>query len=128
MDLGSEIMKKKKKIWIAVGTVFSIILIVFLAFFIYTGIYYHSTDYAISCVSSNETVEVTKHKNYLEFNPKEETKRAMIFYPGAKVEYTAYAPLCKELAEGGVLCILINMPFRMAVLDSDAAKKNISKV
>jgi hypothetical protein len=44
-----------------------------------------------------------------------------VFYPGGKVEYTAYEPLMMNLASNGVLCILIEMPFNLAVLDVNAA-------
>lgn len=45
----------------------------------------------------------------------------LIFYPGGKVEYTAYAPLLHSLAEQGVLCVLVRMPCNLAVLNIDAA-------
>ena len=45
----------------------------------------------------------------------------LIFYPGGKVEYTAYAPLMEAFAERGVLCILVEMPGNQAVLDVNAA-------
>ena len=37
------------------------------------------------------------------------------------MEYTAYAPLMHELADNGILCILLHMPGNLAVLDADAA-------
>ena len=46
----------------------------------------------------------------------------MIFYPGGKVENESYLPLMKALAEKGVLCLLVEMPFNLAVLDIHAAK------
>ena len=45
----------------------------------------------------------------------------MIFYPGGKVEYTAYAPLMRALADSGVLGVLVRMPLNLAVLDMNAA-------
>ena len=54
------------------------------------------------------------------FVPQEPTC-GFIFYPGGKVEHTAYEPLMQVLAARGVLCVLIEMPFRLAVLDIDAA-------
>jgi pimeloyl-ACP methyl ester carboxylesterase len=46
---------------------------------------------------------------------------ALIFYPGGKVEHTAYEPLLRALAARGILCILVKMPLRLAVLDMHAA-------
>ena len=52
-----------------------------------------------------------------------ESQTGLIFYPGGKVEATAYEPLLKILASKGISCVLIEMPFHLAVLDSDAANK-----
>ena len=46
----------------------------------------------------------------------------LIFYPGGKVEHTAYTPLMEALASEGILCVLVEMPFRLAVLDMNAAE------
>jgi hypothetical protein len=54
-------------------------------------------------------------------NASAETEVGFIFYPGGKVEHTAYEPLMKELASEGVVCVLVEMPFRLAVLDMNAA-------
>jgi dienelactone hydrolase len=45
----------------------------------------------------------------------------LIFYPGGKVEYTAYVPLMRALAARGVFCVLLEMPLNLAVLDMNAA-------
>ena len=44
-----------------------------------------------------------------------------IFYPGGKVDHNAYQPLMAALARRGILCVLVEMPFRLAVLDINAA-------
>lgn len=51
----------------------------------------------------------------------EDATVGMIFYPGGKVEHRAYIPLMQALAERGILAILVEMPFRLAVLDVNAA-------
>lgn len=45
----------------------------------------------------------------------------VIFYPGGKVEETAYAPLMRELAKEGYEVYLVRMPLRLAVFKPDAA-------
>ena len=45
----------------------------------------------------------------------------LIFYPGSKVENTAYAPLLHDLSEDGILCVLVKMPCNLAVLGMNAA-------
>ncbi len=53
--------------------------------------------------------------------PGDET--ALIFYPGAKVEYTAYLPLLSELADQGIDCFLVKMPCNLAIFGQNKAKK-----
>ncbi len=46
---------------------------------------------------------------------------ALIFYPGAKVEETAYAPLLHLLAGEGMDVCLVRMPCRLAILGANKA-------
>ncbi len=48
---------------------------------------------------------------------------AFIFYPGGKVDHRAYAPLMTEIAERGILCILVEMPYDLAIFDLFAAEE-----
>jgi pimeloyl-ACP methyl ester carboxylesterase len=50
-------------------------------------------------------------------------EEALIFYPGAKVEATAYAPLLYQLAQAGIDCFLVEMPFRLAFLGMNRAEE-----
>ena len=50
---------------------------------------------------------------------------ALIFYPGAKVEAAAYAPLLVQIAESGVDCFLVEMPLHVAFLGINAADRII---
>ena len=50
----------------------------------------------------------------------------LIFYPGARVEYTSYCALFKELAEKGVDCCIVRMPLNMAFLGADKASEIIA--
>lgn len=52
----------------------------------------------------------------------DEYNAGVIFYPGGKVDYTAYEPLMNALAEKGILAVLVKMPLNLAVLKSGAAK------
>ena len=49
-------------------------------------------------------------------SPSYPTDTAIIFYPGAKVEAEAYLPLLDQIRQTGVTCILVHMPFHMAIL------------
>lgn len=51
------------------------------------------------------------------------TRQAMIFYPGAKVATDAYAPLMYKLAQQGMDCFLVDMPFHMAFFGINRAEE-----
>lgn len=87
---------------------------------IYAANDYRADDAAITAMSPAADVAVEQRENTLAFIP-EDAETGLIFYPGGKVEYTAYAPLMRALADNGVLCVLVRMPLNLAVLDLNAA-------
>jgi hypothetical protein len=96
------------------------LLLVGTAGFVFLSVYYHAGPEAGASLASDEAVSVSGIDKGLFFDGPG-TDAALIFYPGAKVEAEAYAPLMRKLAAGGLDCFLIYMPLRMAVLDMDAA-------
>ena len=87
----------------------------------YLGDYYHADEEVIATFESDALIAVTELENGdLVFEPKS-AKTGLIFYPGGKVEYTSYIPLMKACAEQGILCVLVEMPFNLAVFDVNAA-------
>lgn len=46
---------------------------------------------------------------------------ALIFYPGAKIEYTAYLPMLMNLSSRGIDCYLVKMPFNLAFFGENEA-------
>ena len=110
-----------KKIKIAIIIVF--ILIACFAIF-YVNDYYHADKIAIDSLNANDNVSVVKTSNGLLLDgPGNDT--ALIFYPGAKIEYTAYAPMFKDLSEKGIDCYLVEMPFNLALLGQNSADEII---
>lgn len=99
----------------------AVILAIAAAFLIYTGDYYHADTIANTALISNSSVTVSKLGDDLVFTPAGGASGGLIFYPGGKVEYTAYAPLMHRIAEQGIQCVLVKMPFNLAVLDISAA-------
>ena len=98
-----------------------IILALVIACAIYLGDYYHADMEKIEEFTKQSAIEMQTDENgYLVFEP-EQIENGLIFYPGGKVEHTAYIPLMEAQASKGALCILIKMPFRLAVFDSNAA-------
>ena len=110
----------KKKLGKILGIV-GIILALVIACAIYLGDYYRADMEKIENFTEQSVVEMQTDENgYLIFEP-EQIENGLIFYPGGKVEHTAYIPLMEALASKGTLCILVKMPFRLAVFDINAA-------
>lgn len=111
-------MSKRMKITLII--VAAVLLAAVAGLGIYVGIYYHADDTAVAALTSGEGVTVVQEKDLVAFLP-EDPVAGFLFYPGGKVEHTAYAPMLRALAQRGILCVVVEMPFRLAVLDMDAA-------
>lgn len=61
------------------------------------------------------------------FIPETGSEIGIIFYPGAKVRYEAYAELAERIALNGYMCVLVDMPLNLAVLNEDAADSVIER-
>ncbi len=119
---GKEIrmIKMKKGRKIATAT-FVLIFITVLSAIFYVKDYYHSDESVKEYLQGNGQAAVSEIAAGLYIDgPGEED--AVIFYPGAKVEYTAYLPLFYGLAEQGVDCFLIKMPCNLAILGQNKAE------
>lgn len=109
------IVGKRKNKWkkYLIGLV-SIFFMIGIAFGIYVAGYYPAFEYPI------QTVSVTETNQYIIYgNPNSET--GFVFYPGALVEAESYAPILSKIAEKGICCIVIKMPFYLAVFNPNAA-------
>lgn len=114
--------KSKKRIIIIVGSVVAVIAILFGVGAIYVNDYYRADIKAINNFKpSNPVVEKTLKDGTMTFGD-ENSQYGFIFYPGGKVEYTAYIALMREIAANDVFCVLVEMPFNLAVLDINAAE------
>ena len=103
-----------------------IIILIFLGAYCiyYVNDYYHADDTSLSYINGSENVSVSKISNGLFIDgPGNDT--ALIFYPGAKIEYTSYLPLMNNLANKGVDAYLVEMPLNLAFLGSDSADEII---
>ena len=113
-----KVNRKRRIILLAVIGVFVGIIV---ACAVYVGDYYHADMAAIELYAANSTVDYeTLEDGMIVFAPKEATT-GIIFYPGAKVEYTSYLPLMQACAEQGLVCVLVEMPFNIAMFDINAA-------
>ena len=111
--------RKRKRIIILI----TVVAVLFAACAIYLSDCYHADLSAIEDMEFTSELSVeseTWEDGTLVFTP-EEAETGLIFYPGGKVEYLAYQPLMQAFAAEGILCVLVEMPFNLAVLDVDAA-------
>ena len=91
------------------------------AFLLYVEDHYTAEAAALEALKGTEAVAVTETEEGFLFDGPG-TGTALIFYPGAKVDSAAYAPLMAELAGEGVDCFLMEPPFRLAFFGVDRAK------
>lgn len=114
-------MKQKKLSFFKKVLLGIVVLLVLLAgaFFWYVSDYYRAEDIAVSVLAQDDGITVQDNLTIL--SPSSPTDTAVIFYPGAKVETIAYLPLLDQIRQTGVTCILVDMPFHMAIFDTDAA-------
>ena len=92
------------------------------AFLGYALPYYHASETAADALAASDAVTVEKTDFGWRFDgPAEDA--ALIFYPGGKVDETAYAPLLRGIAAGGTDVCLVKMPFHLAVFGKNAADK-----
>ncbi len=111
--------RRKRKTFIIIVSVILTLAIVAGACAIYLGDYYRADNEAIGAFLP-QGATWSEESGRIVLEPDGATK-GLIFYPGGKVEYTAYVPLMQACAEKGILCVLLKMPFNLAVLDVNAA-------
>ena len=111
--------RKRKRIIILI----TVVAVLFAACAIYLSDYYHADMSAIEDMefASELSVESDTWEDGTLVFTQEEAETGLIFYPGDKVEYLAYQPLMQAFTAEGILCVLVEMPFNLAVLDVDAA-------
>ena len=114
-------LSRCKKWFLAGGTVLLLLAILAGVFFWYVSDYYPAEDTALEVLSQGSGITVQDNLTIL--SPSYATDTAIIFYPGAKVEAEAYLPLLDQIRQTGVTCILVHMPFHMAIFDANAAEE-----
>lgn len=123
MSKAKRILTKSEKIVMTIMITVSVIALGVFAWMMYANDYYEASTVARKALQGNANIEVTQEEDYYLFNNKnEETTKGIIFYPGGKVEETAYAPLMLELAEYGYEVYLVKMPAKLAIFGINAAE------
>ena len=119
-------MLKNKRLKIVLITIFSLIVLLVCAFFIYASVYYRADSVATAVLQS--TAVTRGEDNLVIVSPAQPGDTALIFYPGAKVEHIAYLPILQKISQiSNITCILVKMPFNMAIFDVNAADEVIAQ-
>lgn len=121
--MGAKAKKRGRRWPILLAVILGIGAAMVGAFWIYCSSYYPADEEALAVLVQQDGI-VTEDRLTILY-PSSPSETAIIFYPGAKVEETAYLPLLEQLRQSGVTCILVKMPLHMAILDADAAAKVI---
>lgn len=106
----------RRRLWTALACI-AIFLMSVAAYF---DDYYRAGDAARRAMEPDDRVSVSDGGDWIAFDGPG-TEAAIIFYPGAKVEPTAYAPLLRQVAEMGVDAYLIEPPLRFSLMGIGAA-------
>ena len=109
-----------KRLLLAAGIIVLVLAVGAGAFFWYVSDYYRAQDTALEVLAQGTGISARDGLTIL--SPAYATDTALIFYPGAKVEAEAYLPLLDPIRSKGVTCILVHMPFHMAIFDPGAAE------
>lgn len=109
-------MKVSYKRWIFL---FASISFLFGLFTNYIKVYY-KVDLEQFGVYKSISVDSEELDNMIVYGSKK-SKKGIIFYPGAKIDPIAYEPLMKSLADRGFFCVLVKMPYNLAVFGINSA-------
>lgn len=114
---------KVKKIYITAIIIAAVLIIITTVCGIYVNDYYRADGEAVAeAMAEAGDIEIYELDEMTTvYSPSEKGNVGFIFYPGGKVEARAYEPLMAELASRGIVSVLCEMPFNLAVLNVNAA-------
>lgn len=122
-----EKKKSVKKILLITATVLVAgLFAAFIGFKIYTSHYYVSDETMIGTIQQevmDEAVSFSDENGSVFIPHGQDIKAVIVFYPGGRVEYTAYSGLLYKLAARGYVCLLPKMTDNLAFLSINAIEK-----
>lgn len=116
---------KLKKIGIVL---LALVLVLLGAFFVYVNDYYKANNRALNVlVEYSDQIETFNRLTTIYPVVEQDNEIGIIFYPGGKVESLSYLSLLAKLSDQGFTSVLVDMPFNLAVFNSDGANRAIEK-
>ena len=101
-----------------------ILIAIGIIFYLYVSDFYKADKSVYDSLNSKVKVEQTTLGYLFDGEGKD---NLIIFYPGAKVEEMAYAPLMMKLAESGIDTYIVKMPFKLAIFGKNRALQVIKE-
>jgi len=107
-----------KRIGCAAGIIFLLIAVIFIFWALTVNPIMPEAEKALA---GDAQVQVSDGE-WLVFQPAGQfPETGLIFYPGGRVDYRAYAPYARAVAAQGYQVVIVRMPLNMAVFNSGAA-------
>jgi pimeloyl-ACP methyl ester carboxylesterase len=121
--------QKNRRIQIIVLSVVGVLILVVAGLAIWATNPLLAMPEAVAATQPDAQVDVSMVHGWMVFSPTVQVESAyplalttgFIFYPGAHVDYRAYAPAAKGIAAKGYLVVIVPMPLTMAVFGVDQA-------
>jgi hypothetical protein len=105
----------------------AVIVILTLGFVLWASAAAKPTDAALRALESDKRVSVGEQNGFITFAPAGVSPTTgFIFYPGGRVDYRAYAPVLRMIAEQGYLVALVDVNLNLAFFEINAADDVIS--
>lgn len=117
-ERGSTNMKKRTKIIIL--AFLTVLVLLTGGFFVYVSDYSHAENIAMALAA--DPTQATIQDDLVILDPTTPGDTGLIFYPGGKVQAEAYMPLLDRLRDNGITCILVKMPFNLAVFNKNGGE------
>ena len=134
MDKKKRVLSKSEKNVVKIMVIASIAAFAIFAWLLYANDYYRAEAVAKKAMKGNDVIEVVEKDGYYVFSTRvtssyrgPEYGNGIIFYPGGKVDETAYAPMLLELAEQGYEVYLVKMPAKLAIFGMNKAEDIIEE-
>lgn len=115
-------MKLKKIFKLIAAILLAGLLIVAAVFVVWANDASPASEIALQALETDSLVTVKLESEIYIFTPVDVTPvTGFIFYPGGRVDYRAYAPVLRMIAEKGYFVALVPAPLNLAFFDVNAA-------
>lgn len=100
----------------------AVLVILTLGFVLWASAAAKPTDAALRALESDKRVSVAQQNGFITFSPPGiSPTTGFIFYPGGRVDYRAYAPALRRIAEQGYFVALVKVNLNLAFFEINAA-------